>query len=268
MGRVASIIAGWPSRAPRLTRSTGIWASAALAMLLLAGGIYHTHASGPYATFAGTIKDPQGNPLNGKLVLVLSQPGQLSDNTLVGAGTTTYPIVNGQPPSYASVARNDQIQPSGTYYVASYYDSASRPFAQFNFVIAAASYNFGQAIPTSVTTDAVSYVNPIDPSQDITFTGNVTFQGPATVMFTGPVGGAGQQQVAVSAGFITTAVTNENAPIAGINLSAKCVFAPLDSVAAAAMTASWVSGVNAGATVTFNHPATAGMHFNFVCTPY
>jgi hypothetical protein len=130
-------------------------------------------------TINGTVTGPDGTPLNGRMVLTLSNPGQnTANNTAVAVYPIQYPVVNGSLPSFAAVVPNDAIQPMGTYYVENLYDTAGNPVAQNNFYITSPGpFNIGQATPTSLTTNQISFQSPAFVNINNIWQGTQTFNG-------------------------------------------------------------------------------------------
>jgi len=144
-----------------------------LAVMLL---VRPTHST--TTTLTGTIKDSQGNPLNGTLILQLPVPAQdTTTNTLVANTPITYRVVSGAILSGSSVPLYDvaNLQPQNLYYSARVYDSAGTLVFSGNYPITGASYNIGAAAPTSVTTSNISYINPVATSATNVFTVPQTF---------------------------------------------------------------------------------------------
>jgi hypothetical protein len=150
-------------------------------LLLIHAIIFYPTKASPSSIVAldGTVTGPDGTPVNGRMVLVLSNPGQnTANNTAVAVYPIQYPIVNGVLPPYAQVVPNDAIQPSGTYYVESLYDTAGNLLAQNNYYITSPGpFDIGQAAPTSLTTSNISYQNPAFTNVNNTWSGTQTFNG-------------------------------------------------------------------------------------------
>jgi hypothetical protein len=127
-------------------------------------------------TLTGTIKDAQGNPLNGKLAMWLPVPAQ-DPNTNTGIMPTPvyFRLVNGVVTGGAPLYDVLTINPSGLYYVARAYDQAGNLQFYGNYVVTGASFNLGQAVPTSVTTSNISYLSPGFTNGNNTWTGTNTF---------------------------------------------------------------------------------------------
>lgn len=216
-------------------------------------------ASTQATQITGTIKDPGGNGINGRMTIRLSQSGQDSSaNQLIAPRLITYPLVNGVPPTFANVVGNDVIRPGGTYYVVKFYDSSSAQVSAANFVITGVTFDMGQAAPTTITTDNVSYTNPVLIGADNVFTGSNTFTQEL----------AGNYQAVIRAGPVSTAVTTELVSVNGLNISGHCVFSATNALAATNIATMWLGPINAGGTVSWNHVATAGMNIQIICTPH
>ena len=74
----------------------------------------------------GTFYHPDGSPVNGKLIFLLSQPARLSDGSAqVVPMVKIFSITNGVLETGAFVYGNDVLLPSGTYYVVRLVDGTS-----------------------------------------------------------------------------------------------------------------------------------------------
>lgn len=138
--------------------------------------VWPSHAS--TTTLSGTIKDGFGNPVTGTLVLQLPVPAMdTTTSTAVANTPVTCRLVNGAvtgcPPLYDVSA----LQPQNLYYIAKAYDTSGAPVWGGNFAITGGSYNLGAAVPTSITTNNISFVNPAVTNNSNTFCCTQTFQG-------------------------------------------------------------------------------------------
>lgn len=164
-------------------------------------------------TISGSLKDEQGNPLQGTLTMRLPIPAQdPSTNTSILPINVTYNVVNGSVQSGPPLYDVTTIQPSGLYYIARAYDMAGNLVFYANYVVNGASFNIGAATPTSVTTSNISYLTPVFSNGTNTWTGTNTFNGPTifngTVTFNGLLNGAliGQTIIVANAGVTGTTV--------------------------------------------------------------
>ncbi len=127
----------------------------------------------------GTIKDAQGNGVNGTLVLQLAVSAKdTTTNTFIIPRPIVYQLINGviQGGTTVPIQDNASMSPDGDYYTAKVYDSAGALIAQANYVVpAGASFNLGAAVPTSITTSNISYVSPVLANQSNNFTVAQTF---------------------------------------------------------------------------------------------
>jgi hypothetical protein len=134
------------------------------------------------STLSGTILDAQGNGVNGSVTFQLPVPAQdTATNTAISNTIVRYRIVNGViqsgPPLYDVAG----LQPANLYYVAKVFDSAGNLVLSGNYVVTGATFNFGAATPTSITTSNISYTNPVSPAANNVLTGNNTFSGTTTL---------------------------------------------------------------------------------------
>lgn len=149
-----------------------------LLLLLLLLLVQSVHAT--TTTLTGTIKDEQGNPINGTIILQLPVPAtDTTTNTAVAPNPVSYRIVNGSILGGAVVPLYDvaTLQPQNLYYSARVYDSSGNLVFTGNYAITGASYNLGAAIPTNVTTSNISYVSPAVTNAPNVFCCTQTFQG-------------------------------------------------------------------------------------------
>lgn len=107
----------------------------------------------------GTITGPDGTPLTGSVVFTLSYGAarDFTNNNMVVARTATFPVIQGQIRGNARIVPNDDLQPGNTYYTVDYYDSYSAQIAENFFYISGTSFDLGTAIPTTVTTNNLSF---------------------------------------------------------------------------------------------------------------
>lgn len=148
----------------------------ALAVAILLPWPAHTSTT----TLTGTIRDAQGNPLNGQIVLQLPVPAtDITTGTAVANTPVAYRIVNGSILSGSSVPLFDvaNLQPQNLYYSARVYDSSGTLVFAGNYAVTGTSYNLGAAIPTNVTTSNISYVSPAVTNASNVFCCTQTFQG-------------------------------------------------------------------------------------------
>src|SRR6267142_148483 len=132
------------------------------------------------SALTGTITDAQGNPVTGTLIMQLPVPATDTTTGRAVANTpVSYRIVNGVILSGTTVPLYDvaNLQPQNLYYAARAYDSAGNLVLTGNYAVTGTSYNLGAAIPTSVTTSNISYVNPAVTNASNVFCCTQTFQG-------------------------------------------------------------------------------------------
>jgi hypothetical protein len=137
-------------------------------------------------TLTGSIKDAQGNPLNGTLIMSLPVPAiDTTTNTAVMQGPVFFRVVNGAVTGGAALYDTATMQPQGLYYRARGYDAMGNLMFYGNYVVTGASFNMGAAIPTSVTTSNISYLNPATTNGNNTFTGTNIFSNGVQVNVSG-----------------------------------------------------------------------------------
>lgn len=120
-------------------------------------------AAASTVTLTGTVKDAQGNPINGTLTMQLAVPAiDTSTSTFIPNTPVTFRLVNGSVTGGAPLLDNTNMSPAGDYYIARFTGAAGNPIATNYYVIpAGGSFNLGQAVPTTITTSNISYVNPV-----------------------------------------------------------------------------------------------------------
>lgn len=129
-------------------------------------------------TVTGTVKLPDGTPLNGTVEFVLSQPAQtLTPPALYVPEKVICPITNGAI-SVCIVTGNDVLSPAGTYYSVTLLDANNRVVAPaVNYTLSGASVD----LSTLPVTTSATLVAPIgDITGNLSVTGNLTVGGSAT----------------------------------------------------------------------------------------
>ena len=137
----------------------------------------------------GTIKDAQGNPINGYLIMQLPVPAQdPGTGTLISPVPVYFQIVNGAVTGSAPLYDVSTINPGNLYYTAAVYDSSGVFIMGGNYAVTGATFNMGTAVPTVVTTSNISYASPAllgannVYTGDNTFNRNVSLLGPANIV--------------------------------------------------------------------------------------
>jgi len=137
------------------------------------------HAS--TTTLTGTIKDAQGTGLNGTLVMTLPMPAEdTTTNTAISPGPVSFRLINGVITGNALLYDVANLQPTGLYYIARAYDQAGNLQFYGYYAVTGGSFNLGAAVPTTVTTSNISFVNPVNLNGNNTFTGTNSFTGLTT----------------------------------------------------------------------------------------
>src|SRR5205823_992343 len=137
------------------------WAMIRRLALLLA--LVATPAFGTTTQLIGTLVDATGTPVNGTACFKLPVNAiDTSTNRALSPRPFCYPVTNGTLPAFATVVPNDVIQPANTYYQAKVTDKSGGLIFMANYVIptGAGTFNIGLAIPTTVLTTNISFVNP------------------------------------------------------------------------------------------------------------
>jgi hypothetical protein len=137
-------------------------------------------------TLTGTINDASGNGISGTLYMALPAPAQdPTTGVAISPMWVAYRLVNGAITGSAKLYDVATINPSGLYYMARAYDQTGSLVFSGNYVVTSASFNLGAAVPTSVTTSNISYLNPASQNGNNAFTGLNSHSGLET--FTGGI---------------------------------------------------------------------------------
>lgn len=121
--------------------------SAAVLCLLLAGPGTRLHAT----NLTGTFRHPDGSPVNGKLVFLLSQPARLADGSAqVVPMVKIFAVTNGQLEPGAFLFGNDALLPSGTHYVVRLVDNSNNLLFEQKWSIQGTDLDLGTLTPTTV----------------------------------------------------------------------------------------------------------------------
>jgi hypothetical protein len=153
-------------------------ARVALAALLALAAATHSplHAT----NLTGTFKHPDGSPVNGKLIFLLSQPARLSDaSAQIVPMVKIFSVTNGQLEAGAFVYGNDALLPSGTYYLVRLVDASNNLLFEQKWSIQGTNLDLGTLTPTTtgvVLPDPLLKNIPVDQSVE----GPVTFNSPLT----------------------------------------------------------------------------------------
>jgi hypothetical protein len=140
-----------------------------------------TFAHAGTSLLTGTLTDAQGNPLNGTLVMQLPMPAQdPATNTLISPVPVSFRVSNGAISGGPPLFDVQTINPTGLYYAAKAYDTAGNLFLYGNYVVTGSTFNLSAAIPTTITTNNVSFLNPVNVNGNNTFSGSNSFTGTTT----------------------------------------------------------------------------------------
>jgi hypothetical protein len=127
----------------------------------------------------GTFKNPDGAPVNGKLIFLLSQPARLNDQSAqIVPMVKIFAVTNGQLEAGAFVYGNDILVPTGTHYLARLVDLNNNLLFEQKWVIAGVNLDLGTLTPT---TTGVVLPDPLLKNASI----NQAVQGP--VSFSAPL---------------------------------------------------------------------------------
>jgi hypothetical protein len=138
-------------------------------------------AAGLGATdLTGTFHKPDGMPVNGKLIFLLSQPARLADGSAqVVPMVKIFEVVDGQLEAGAFIYGNDVLLPGGTHYVVRLVDSGNNLLFEQKWSIAGETLDLGTMTPTTV---GVVLADPLvkNSTTEQAVDGPVTFTSPVT----------------------------------------------------------------------------------------
>jgi hypothetical protein len=130
------------------------------------------------STLTGTFKDSSGNPITGTMTLQLPLPAvDTATNTAIAPTVLTYRVINGVLQSGPPVFDVAGLQPQNLYYQMALYDTSGVKVMGGNYPITGTPYNISAAVPTTVTTNNVSYISPAATNTSNTFCCTQTFSG-------------------------------------------------------------------------------------------
>ncbi|MBI1750473.1 MAG: hypothetical protein HY234_03655 [Acidobacteria bacterium] len=128
----------------------------------------------------GTFKNPDGTPVNGKIIFLLSQPTRLNDQSAqIVPMVKIFSVANGVLEAGAFVYGNDVLVPGGTYYLVRLVDSNNNLLFEQKWSITGISLNLGTLTPT---TTGVVFPDPLIKNLATTqaVQGPVSFSAPVT----------------------------------------------------------------------------------------
>lgn len=128
----------------------------------------------------GTFKNPDGTPVNGKIIFLLSQPTRLNDQSAqIVPMVRIFSVTNGALESGAFVYGNDVLVPGGTYYLVRLVDNNNNLLFEQKWSISGVSLNLGTLTPT---TTGVVFPDPLikNLATDQAVQGPVSFSAPIT----------------------------------------------------------------------------------------
>jgi hypothetical protein len=140
-------------------------------------------AAGPDARatdLTGTFHKPDGTPVNGKLIFLLSQPARLADGSAqVVPMVKIFQVAEGQLEPGAFIYGNDVLVPAGTHYIVRLVDNANNLLFEQRWSITGASLDLGTLTPTTV---GVVLADPLvkNSATEQSVEGPVTFTSPVT----------------------------------------------------------------------------------------
>lgn len=128
----------------------------------------------------GTFKNPDGSPVNGKIIFLLSQPARLNDQSAqIVPMVKIFSVTSGALEAGAFVYGNDVLVPGGTYYLVRLVDNNNNLLFEQKWSISGVNLNLGTLTPT---TTGVVFPDPLikNLATDQAVQGPVSFSAPIT----------------------------------------------------------------------------------------
>ncbi len=144
--------------------------------LLLAGTVLTLRAT----NLTGTFQHPDGSPVNGKLIFLLSQPARLNDGSAqIVPMVKIFKVENGQLEAGAFIYGNDVLEPPGTYYLVRLVDNSNNLLFEQKWSIQGTNLDLGTLTPTTV---GVVLADPLVKNSTLeqSVEGPVSFSSPVT----------------------------------------------------------------------------------------
>lgn len=129
----------------------------------------------------GTFKRPDGSPVNGRLILLLSQPARLNDSSAqIVPMVRIFAVTNGVLEANAFVYGNDVLLPSGTYYLARLVDTNNNLLFEQKWSLQGTDLDLGTLTPTTI---GVVVPDPLlkNATAEQAVEGPVTFSAPLSI---------------------------------------------------------------------------------------
>ncbi len=126
----------------------------------------------------GTFRHPDGTPVNGKLIFLLSQPARLNDGSAqVVPMVKIFNVQNGQLEAGAFLYGNDVLEPAGTYYLVRLVDDNNNLLFEQKWSIQGTNLDLGNLTPT---TTGVVLADPLVKNSSVaqSVEGPVSFSAP------------------------------------------------------------------------------------------
>lgn len=163
----------------------------------------------------GTVLDLSGVPLQGRACWQLPVNAiDTSTNRALSTAPVCFPVNNGVFPAFATVVPNDVMQPLNLYYTAAFYDRTGALVMYSNYVVpTGGTFNVGLALPTTITTTNISYLNPAILSGNNIFTGTNTFNNITTFNALATFTAGLSSTTGLFSGQITSTVATGTAPL-------------------------------------------------------
>ncbi|MCL6480305.1 MAG: hypothetical protein K6U02_01125 [Firmicutes bacterium] len=141
---------------------------------VLAGGVLPLRAT----NLTGTFRHPDGTPVNGKLIFLLSQPARLNDGSAqVVPMVKIFNVQNGQLEAGTFLYGNDVLEPAGTYYLVRLVDHNNNLLFEQKWSIQGSDLDLGRLTPT---TTGVVLADPLVKNSSVaqSVEGPVSFSAP------------------------------------------------------------------------------------------
>ena len=144
-------------------------------LLAISAGLFLGLVLPIHATnLTGTFRYPDGSPVNGKLIFLLSQPARLSDaSAQIVPRVKIFSVTDGVLELGAFVYGNDALVPTGTHYVVRLVDASNNLLFEQKWFIEGTDLNLNTLTPTTI---GVALPDPLLRN----VTGEQAVQGPVT----------------------------------------------------------------------------------------
>ena len=156
-----------------IAKSSSVRAAMLAALMLICAPAQATNLT-------GTFHHPDGSPVNGKLIFLLSQPARLADGSAqVVPRVRIFNVTNGALEANAFLYGNDALLPAGTHYVVRLVDAGNNLLFEQKWFIEGENLDLNTLTPTTI---GVALADPLvkNATTEQAVEGPVTFNGGLT----------------------------------------------------------------------------------------